>query len=286
MFSNFFGNKKSSPTGFFKVINNELDPIGELPGKGSIEDVIESLGYRLGQVYTIFTFDSNQISCIGVKIFTKKVVFVLAENKSIKLSMASVNNELSKIDWGFQYSSHSIDEIFDKGISEQSLTYKFLDSVIELKPEYENIFWAPIFELYLYFEDNLLIEYSTASWLSADSKWLKEINDELFQDMFSEANTYHENEIEAFEEVNLQCAAMRGIPDAMGNKFLPYHRKTNGLNNYYNLLAAHYNQNIEIGEFKLVNNGRFTEINKLVLEVSGFQYIFNDDGYLVEVIKA
>jgi len=50
--------------------------------------------------------------------------------------------------------------------------------------------------------------------------------------MLSEAMQYHRNEIEAMEEVNLQCESLRGIPQAIQNEFIYLHEKVNGNINF------------------------------------------------------
>lgn len=135
------------------------------------------------------------------------------------------------------------------------------------------------------FDNGYLESYTSSDWTNSASKWLKDANEQLFDNMLSEAIRFHRNEIEAMEEVNLICEALQGIPYAMQNEFINLHRKPNGNINFFNLLAAHYNsfngERIKIDEFQTVNKGRFISIDDRSFEVDKFMYQFDSDGLLL-----
>ena len=288
MFKGLFGKKSnesgSNKTGFYKIDGNKLIELDERPGIGSINDTIEYLGYNLTQIHTVNTFDSKTIEVIGVKIFTKDPVFVWAKEKNTKLDFKALTRELKNTDWSFEYSSHTIEDILTDGIEARSLTFEYLNSVLDLQKESDNLFNAPSINLYLNFNDGFLESYTSSDWTNAASKWLKDANDQLFENMLSEAMRFHRNEIEAMEEVNLVCEALQGIPNATQNEFIDLHRKRNGNINFFNLLAAHYNsfqgERIKIDEFKTVNKGRLVSIDDQTFEVDQFIYEFDAEGFL------
>ncbi|GEO06610.1 hypothetical protein AAE02nite_42740 [Adhaeribacter aerolatus] len=280
----FKHNSSLRKTGVYKLIGNSLVEFEELPGNGSINAVVKDLGFGLSQIKTIFTFNSKTLDCIGVKIFTKQVVFASLRKDITALSLTSLNNELKRIDWEYEYSSHAIEEILNTGIEENNLTFDYLSSVTELIKESPTLFLAPSLKLYLSFENNLLIGFSSSEWNSTEAKWLKNLNEKLYSIMVSEATNHHDNELDAMEEVNIQCQAIRNIPNAMKNIHIPMHSKPNGTYNFYNLLAAHYNRkNTSIDEFKFINKGRFIELYPNELQVGNFIYKFSTVGMLDEV---
>ncbi|OMP75682.1 MULTISPECIES: hypothetical protein [unclassified Chitinophaga] len=103
--------------------------------------------------------------------------------------------------------------------------------------------------------------------------------------MLKEAKLYHRNDLEAFEEVNLQCDALQKIPHAIKNHFIPLHVKSNGNINFYNLLAAHYPSNTKIEEFKIVNKGRYSCNKPHEFEIDRFTLQFDVAGHLIKAQK-
>jgi len=285
MFKGLFSRKSNSKgTGIYKLVGEKLIEYDNQPENGSINSIIEELGFELTQVHTIHTFDSSIIECIGVKIFSKNVVFVLAKDKNLSVSSRALKQEMNDIDWDFEYSSHTIEDILNEGIEAKNLTQEFLNSNIELQLEEGNsVYLAPSLDLYLYFKDGILESYTSSEWTNAASKWLISVNKKMFNEILAEAINFHGNEIEAMEEVNLQCNALQRIPEAVNNEFIPQHIKKTGNTNFYNLLAAHYDGSINIEEFKIVNKGRFFQQEENSLVIEKFVYQFDTEGSLVNV---
>ncbi|TXE13730.1 hypothetical protein [Algoriphagus aquimarinus] len=283
-----FGKKPSgqSKTGIYKVDNRALVELEESPGNGSVNSIIEYLGFDTSQVHTVFTFDSPLIEIIGFKVFTEKPVFAVAKNKARRVDLGSLNKEIKGIDWRYEYSSHTVEDTLTEGIERESFSIDFLSSVLLLKHEGDDLYQAPKIGLYLKFENGLLKSFTSSDWSNSASKWLKDFNSDMFEDMLSEAMQYHRNEIEAMEEVNLQCESLRGIPQAIQNEFIYLHEKVNGNINFFNLLAAHYNlldgERIKIDDFKTVNKGRFVAIEENIVKVDQFAFRFDTDGFLLD----
>lgn len=100
----FFGKKKeTSSTGIFIVDHGTLRAMDKLPENNSINGISESLGLPADKVHVVFTFDSKIISFIAFKKRTKDPIFFSAKDKDIALDYSDVKNEISKIDWAFEY---------------------------------------------------------------------------------------------------------------------------------------------------------------------------------------
>lgn len=281
MFDNFFRKKsRGAKTGLYKLEASKLIEFDIFPGDGSINSIIISCGYELSQIHTVFLFDSKYLEYIGVKVFSKDLVFAKVKQEKCPIDLRILKNEIDKIDWDNEYSSHIVLDILNKGIETKSLSLEFLNSVLELKKEGDSLYHVPNFDLYLNFRYGKLENFTSFNWLNADSKWLKKVNNVMFDAILKEAIQYHSNEIEAMEEVNLQCWAIRNIPNAIKNEFIPLHIKSNRNINFYNLLASHYDSNIYIDDFKAVNKGRFILRNEISLEVDKFLFRFDQNGFL------
>jgi hypothetical protein len=266
----------------YKVTSGGLEPI-ERTGNGSINSIIDHLGYERSQLHVVLATPSQNIECIACKIFTREPVFVIVKNGISNPTLSLLQTEIQLIDWDFEYSSNNIESMLDDGIDE--LTYDFLSSVIELKSEGSDFYLAPQLQLYLSFKDQKLSGYASSEWENASAKWLKNLNPKLFKVMLDEAKEFHDSEREAMEEVNLQCDALQSIPHAVKNEFVPLHQKTNGTVNFYNLLTAHYKNETTKSEFLIVNKGRYIQRNQNEYEVGQFIYCFTDNGKLIKIIK-
>ena len=282
-YSNNAGNEK---TGIYKIDGSTLTELAERPMNRSICEIIQEIGFDPTQVHTVHTFDSPTIEVIGVRIFTQCPVFATAKKRDSKIDLKIITHELKNIDWSIEYSSHTVEYILTEGIERHSLTYEYLNSVLLLEKEGKSLYNAPSIGLYLNFKEGFLESYTSSDWTNRSSKWLINLNKIMFENMLSEAMRFHRNEIEAMEEVNMQCEALLQIPEAFSNEHIPDHQKANGNINFFNLLATHYDVfnkgRTKIEEFKTVNKGRFIMQNEHTLEVDGFIYHFEPNGLLTE----
>ena len=281
MFKDFFGNNQSvSKTGFFKVDKDKLIAINEIPGNGSINSCIESLGFATNQIRTVNTFSSDKTDCLGFKALSKQLVFVLAKKQETKLSYSDVQKELKQIDWNYEYSSLNIEDILQDGIDFENFDLTFLKSVVDLKEDGENIFKSEQLGLYLQFENGILKAFTSTGWDNSATKWLADLNPVMIRKMTEEARQYQQNDMDTMDEVNRQAKSILGIPHAMKNEFIHLHSKSNGNVNFYNLLITHYSKDCNVDDFLFMNKGRFRKINANTIEVGHFIYSFNEFGQL------
>lgn len=286
MFKNLFGsNGIASKTGFFKVANETLIEINEIPGNGSINSCIESLGFPTNHIRMVHTFSSDKIDCLGFKNLSKKLVLVLAKSPETKLSYSDVQKEVTQIDWNFEYSSLNIEDILEDGIDMENFDFEFLKSVIDLKEDGDNIYKSEQLGLYLHFENDILKAFTSTSWDNSATKWLTDLNPTMVRKMTEEAKQYQQNEIDTMDEVNRQAKSILGIPHAVNNEFIPLHRKNNGNVNFYNLLVTHYATDCKIDDFLFMNKGRFRKINTNTIEAGNFIYSFNEHGQLESSVR-
>jgi uncharacterized protein (UPF0335 family) len=214
------------------------------------------------------------------------LVFILAKTHETKLSFSDVQKEVKQIDWGFEYSSLNIEDILQDGIDSENFDLKFLESVVNLRKDNENIYKSEQLGLYLNFENGILTAFTSTGWDNSATKWLADLNPIMIRKMIDEAKQYHQNEMDSMEEVNKQAKSLLGIPHAANNEFIPLHTKATGNVSFYNLLLTHYpNQQCNIDEFLFMNKGRFRKINNNTIEVANFIYSFNTLGELEGVVK-
>lgn len=157
IFNKVFSQKSyERKTGIFINNNQNLIELEKLPDSGSINDITKSLGYNENQVHSIFLFDSNILTNVIVKIFTKEVVFAISKVNASNLTMSILNKELENINWEFEYSSSEIESILSDGIENRALTYDYLNSIIHLKPLSDLIYYSTNIDLNLHFDNGIL----------------------------------------------------------------------------------------------------------------------------------
>ena len=256
-----------------------------MAGNGSINSCIQSLGFPINQIRTVHSFKSDKIDCLGFKTLSKKLVFVLTKTPETKISYSDVQKEINQIDWNHEYSSLNVADILDAGIDLENFSLNFLQSVIDLKEDGENIYKSVQLGLYLQFDNGILKAFTSTSWDNSATKWLNNLNPTMVKKMTEEAKQYHANEIDIMDEVNKQAKSILGIPQAANNEFIPLHTKKNGNVNWYNLLTTHYKQDCNIDDFLFMNKGRFRKINENTIEAGNFIYTFNVNRQLESVIR-
>lgn len=265
-------------TRIYRLNNSRFSEVEFRVGR-SINEITEAFGFATSQIHVVFLHKSPVFQCIAVRIFTKQVEFVLIK-EDVAPTIPMLKQVLEAIDWESEYASDSIEDMLERGIADKSLHLEYLNSVLDLKERQASVYYAPTLELYLNFNEELLIGFTSADWTSAESKWLKKVNGKMYSKILSEAKKFHNSELEAMEEVNIQCDSLQGVPEVVRNKFIPLHISKDGNINFYNLLIVHYDKVVPIQEFKRVNKGRFIALSELELEVGNFIYKFNPDGFL------
>lgn len=278
--------KKEEPrkTGIFINEEGVFLELDESPGNGSVNSIIEHLNYHTDQIHSIYPHDSKRLSNLAVKIFTKEIVFFITKDEIKPLNIGQIKQEINSIDWDFEYSSFTYEDILNEGIENKSLNYKYLSDVLDISSEEGlGMYFSEQIGYYLYFRNNILIDFDTASGLNSSAAWLKNLNEEMFQNMLAEAIKHQDSKIEALNEVNTQCEALQNIPNAVVNKYVPEFTNKEGNINFYNIYVKYYSGQCNIEEFLKMNKGRYRKSqveNGIKLLIEGKDFIFNQDGYL------
>jgi hypothetical protein len=139
--------------------------------------------------------------------------------------------------------------------------------------------------LYFYFESDILKSFNSSGFDNSATKWLKNLNPHMFEQMLKEAIMYHDSEQVALEEINKLSESILNIPQATKNEFIELHKKSNGNINFYNLLITHYTKDCDLEEFIFMNNRRYSKLSENKFEVGKFVYEFSDSNRLINVLK-
>lgn len=287
MFTKLFSKKNNeNKTGIFEIKDGNLLELEVTPGNGSINSIIEYFGYATNLVHIVHTFDSKKLECLGFKVLSKKLVFALSKSKKTNISYSDVLKEVNNIDWDFEYSSLNVEDILNEAVDSENMNLDFFKSVLsDLHLVESSTYKSEKLGLYFYFENDILKSFNSSGFDNSATKWLKNLNPTMFEQMLKEAITYHDSELDAMEEVNKLSESILNIPHAAKNEFIELHKKSNGNVNFYNLLIAHYTQDCDLEEFLFMNKGRYTKLRENEFEVGKFIYEFSESNQLTNVLK-
>ncbi|WP_235294906.1 hypothetical protein [Portibacter lacus] len=270
----------SRSTGLYKFQYGRLTELQSMPGSGSINDIIQSLGWSRNEIHVVHLFDSDIFEFIGFKILSKKPIFAQTRDGVKNLHFSVLNTTIEKIDWKTEYSADNVDDILNEGILNGDLKLEFLQKVILLTKISSHKYYCSELEMSFIFRDEKLIQFEHIEHLESSTKWLRSLNTDMYEGMVKEAEIYQKSKKDVANEVNKQSEALILIPKAVENEYIKLHRTKIGNTSFYNLRAAHYLPPLDKNEFLKVNSGRFKEIDKNTFNVDKFLYFFNEQDTL------
>lgn len=269
-----------TPTGYKRLTS--------VPTNASINTVCEHLGYNTDQFYTWhgdfdFEFDINTVA---LEVFSRNIIFISTKQGVETVDAAKLSYYLRNLNNEEVYTSYNVEDTLTAGIANRSLSSAFLGKVLGSDIESDGVVYASKLNLYLYFTDGYLVDFQASDGLNKWAKHWKQLNPGLIAAYEAEAKRYWGNDQKrVLNEVNVQSDALAGVPQAVGNEFADLHRTENGLVNYRMLLACHYDQDISLDDFLVLNHGRYQELpsqsSKLrFFRLGLFDYIFNDGMFI------
>jgi len=156
-------------------------------------------------------------------------------------------------------STYSIESYLKDGVANKSLSLKFLSEVFNVNGIDKNgSFIANSIGYELKFKDEILVEYNSSDGLNKWSREWKNSRPKTFSSYFDEAKYYFKNdEASIINEINIQADAFSRLPNGNLNEYIKFHKTDFGNINYKMILIAHYNEKIELEDFKKLNYGRY-----------------------------
>ncbi|MRG47476.1 hypothetical protein GFS24_20310 [Chitinophaga sp. SYP-B3965] len=258
----------------------------------SINGIIEHLGYHRTQVHVLFgDYESRKIINIIVKIFTKEIVFIMAGNRCNAITTKMLDSFWSQEQVSEIYDSSNISTILDEGILARALDIDYLSQVLQIPaPVSDGMIYVSDFELYLFFLDGILVNYSSSNGLNQWAQRWKELNIDLFNSYLKVAQSHWgNNPRKILDEMNFQADAWANTPNSFSNEFTHLHQQEYNTINFFMLLVCHYGKSITLDEFLEINHGRYWLSNELkgknmgerYFVVGNFEYEFSPNGELL-----
>lgn len=262
--------------------------------KKSINNICKFLGYNTEQSHSYMDFDKigGDIITVIFKTFTESVICVITNDEVEVLSKEEVNKYLINFSFSEEYDAYQIESILSDGIKNNSLTSDFFEEIFVVSSiEKNGSYTAPIIGYELKFTNGKLSSFNSSDGLNKWAKEWKNKNPSVYSKYEQEANKFWgEDKNKILNEINVQADAYARTPDAAGNEYTNFHRTLGGVVNYKMLLVAHYNEKINLSEFKEVNYGRYEIVDEFnesggykrtTYKVNEALFTFNETGELV-----
>jgi len=288
---NFFKKHKSS--GLFIPSGDDYKEVTDKIENASLNGISEHLGYHSDQLHFHFGKNdiNNDIQQVAFEIFTDKIVFILTKDTVNRVDKKKLKDFSSNYNKNEEFDSIRVRDILKDGIENKSLTIAFLSKVLGLNSNDDGggILFSEKLGLYLYFADNYLVDFQSADGLNEWAKFLRDLNQNLFDSYVKVARKYWGDNLKMIEnEVNIQGESLSSAPDALKNKFVQKHNAELGTVNFFMLLVCHYGQQINEDTFKTINHGRYTYLEDRADVVKKYKYNsfilhFSGSGELIEI---
>ena len=259
----------------------------------SINNICKFLGYNSVEFYTYSKHinKNSKIVTVILKSFSDKIICVLTDDSVETLSKKEVDDYMLSFDIKKDLSTYSIEKDLQDGIEKKTLKLEFLMDIFNVKDvDINGSFVASSIGYELFFQNGILVNYNSSDGLNKWSREWKTSRTSVYDSYYREAKYYLKDDINSIiYEINEQADAFSKIPNGNLNEYIDFHKTKFGNVNYKMLIVAHYNEKIDIAEFKKINFGRYELINEFtadngykstIYKVNKTLYTFDEKGNL------
>lgn len=185
-----FSQKKSS--GIFIPKNDGFIELTEPIENTSINGIALHLGYHPDQRICCYFDQTIDVKHVIMEIFSSKILFVLTSDTLVKLDKRKVDYYLRNFNIDKEFDSLKTCDILRDGIENESLNIEFLSRVLNLNnTEPTGIFYAKLLDMYLSFEDGILVDFQYPEgmdeWTKYDEMLTKSDKQQNLPEKFWEA---------------------------------------------------------------------------------------------------
>jgi hypothetical protein len=258
----------------------------------SMVDICKSLGYNHDQFYSYNDsgIKDSKVFIIIFKVFTDDIICVIPDENVDSITQKDIDNYLVNFNLKYEFDSYDIETTLENGVKNRSLSKEFISEVFNTTISDNNSFTAVEIGYELHFKNDMIISYNSSDGLNKWAKSWKNEFPERYRTYYNESNSYQTDETGILKELNTQADAFSSTPNGVKNEYIKFHTNDSGTVNYKMLLVAHYNQKMNLNEFKLINKGRYELSNEFsnqdnykrtTFRVNKGLYTFNEKGKLI-----
>jgi hypothetical protein len=271
--------------------NNGYEEVDVKVETKSANNISKFLGFNKEQFYTYSAYSSkNHIYEIAFKSFTDKIIYVATDGTINSLTQKDIDNYLVNYNLNDDFSSYDVESTLEDGVKNKSLSKEFLSEVFNNEISDSDSFVAVEIGYELHFKNGILYSYNSSDGLNKWAKSWKNEMPERYKKYYNEASRHQTSETDILKELNAQADAFANTPYGVRNVYIKFHTNDSGIVNYKMLLIAHYNQTMNLDEFKLINKGRYELSNEFndqdnykrtTYRVNKGLYSFDEKGNLI-----
>jgi hypothetical protein len=206
-------------------------------GPSSFNETCEHLGFHPDQLYNYSDYNDLSFYWVAYKIFTDEIVHVATTHDQLTADL--IRRYTAK--YSSNYEAGDIEDIFERGISNRSLTADYLASVLRLghiDPNGTAV--APSIGYKLEFMDGQLAGFQPSDGLNQWARMIRESNPKLFSNYVTNMRKRGLREEVIVEEINAQGDAFATIPQGLLNPYIRLYTSPDGTIDFVALKAAHY----------------------------------------------
>lgn len=287
--------KKKQSSGVFIPDGNEFREVTDKIEDASLNGISIHLGYHPDQLRFYFgQFNMEyEIQQVAFEFLTDNIAFVLTKTTVDKVDKKKLQYFLKDFKVTEEFDSVTIRDTLQSGIENKSLKKDFLTKVLDLEIDESDggVIYSEKIGMYLYFSNGHLTDFQSADGLNEWTKYLRELNETLFSSYVKVAQKYWGDNRKMVEnEINIQGQSLMSTPNALKNEFVDRHRAEFGTINFFMLLVCHYNQDVNEDTFKMINHGRYKQLDNSGDVIKKYKYndfilSFSDSGELIEIEK-
>jgi len=287
--------KKKQSSGVFVPDGNGFKEVIDKIENASLNGISIHLGYHPDQLRFYFgQFNMEyEIQQVAFEFLTDNIAFILTKTTVDKVDKMKLQYFLKDFKIAEEFDSVIIRDTLQSGIENKSLKKDFLTKVLDRETDESDggVIYSEKIGMYLYFSNGYLTDFQSADGLNEWSKYLRELNENLFNSYVKVAQKYWGDNRKMIEgEINIQGQSLANTPHALKNEFVDRHRAQFETTNFFMLLVCHYHQDLNEDTFKMINHGRFKQLDSSGDVIKKYKYndfilSFSESGELIEIEK-
>jgi len=287
--------KKKQSSGVFVPDGNGFKEVIDKIENASLNGISIHLGYHPDQLRFYFgQFNMEyEIQQVAFEFLTDNIALILTKTTVDKVDKKKLQYFLKDFKIAEEFDSVIIRDTLQSGIENKSLKKDFLTKVLDRETDESDggVIYSEKIGMYLYFSNGYLTDFQSADGLNEWSKYLRELNENLFNSYVKVAQKYWGDNRKMIEgEINIQGQSLANTPHALKNEFVDRHRAQFDTTNFFMLLVCHYHQDLNEDTFKMINHGRFNQLDSSGDVIKKYKYndfvlSFSESGELIEIEK-
>jgi len=260
----------------------------------TINNIARYFGYHSDHIlaYTNYGNLDHDISVVLFENFTENIICVITKSTVNHLTKDKVDDYLSKFSFNKEYDGYYVENALNSAIRNKTMTTEFFETIFKVSNIDKNgSYLATNIGYELFFANGYLSRFKSSDGYNKWARKWREENSDYFNKYIAHAEKYLSGDTNKIKnEINVQAEAYSRTPHGGRNEYAKFHVNEDGLINFKMLLVAHYDEVIDLLEFKKINLGRYEVLSdfntpegykRTTYKVNKALFTFDTDGKLI-----